>query len=260
MKIVLFCDMEGASGVWREEQVTYDSSCYREACHYMTQDVNACIQGCIDGGADRIIVRDVHAKCCNIIWEELDSRAEYLAVGDPGKQRFESVAGCDGLILLGYHAMAGTARGILAHTASTLWQNCWINGKKVGEVALDAARAGEYGVPVIMASGDDKLCAEARATIKDIVAVQVKTGLARESARLLPMANALQKIHDGALQAVKKCRRIKPVKIKPPIRLQLEYFKELPVAYRGPEFEIIDGRTCALKGRNVEEAVNALIY
>lgn len=101
MKIFIFCDMEGISGVWRESQVTYDSSCYREACRYMTRDINACIQGCIDGGARKIIVRDVHGECCNVIWEELDARAEYIAVGSPGRQRFKGVENCDGLILLG---------------------------------------------------------------------------------------------------------------------------------------------------------------
>jgi D-aminopeptidase len=33
--------------------------------------------------------------------------------------------------------------------SSKAWQNCWINGALSGEVALDAAHAGDLGKPVI---------------------------------------------------------------------------------------------------------------
>ncbi|NCC69820.1 MAG: aminopeptidase, partial [Clostridia bacterium] len=201
MKIVIFCDMEGISGVWHKDQVKNDAPGYREACGHMTRDANACIRGCVDAGAKEIIVRDVHNQCNNIIWEDLDHRADYLVTGDPGMNRFDCLDKCDGLILLGYHAMAGTPGAILSHTATTAWHNCWLNGKKAGEFALDAARAGEYGVPVIMASGDGKLCAEARSFSKNVVTVQVKEGRARESGKLLAAEKALKKIHDGAMKA-----------------------------------------------------------
>ena len=45
-----------------------------------------------------------------------------------------------GLILLGYHAMAGTPGAILEHSMSSKSiQNYWINGRLAGEVAIDAA-------------------------------------------------------------------------------------------------------------------------
>ena len=49
---------------------------------------------------------------------------------------------CDGVILLGYHAMAGTPLGVLEHTSSAArWQNCWVNDEKAGEILIDAATA-----------------------------------------------------------------------------------------------------------------------
>ena len=135
-----------------------------------------------------------------------------------------------------------------------------MNGKKVGEFTLDAARAGEHGTPVIMTSGDDKFCAEARSVVRNVVAVQVKEGISRESGKLLPMAQAQQKIHAGALKAVKNYRRIKPLKIRPPVTFRLELVNEIPAAFMRPGVKIIDGRTYEVTGRNVEETVNSLIY
>jgi D-aminopeptidase len=51
-----------------------------------------------------------------------------------------------------------------------------MNGKKCGEVAIDAGIAGDHGVPTIMVSGDDKVCKEARKFIKGVQTVQVKKG------------------------------------------------------------------------------------
>ena len=56
----------------------------------------------------------------------------------------------DGLILLGYHAMAGTPEAILEHTMSSAgWQNFYMNGVKSGELAIDAGMAGDHGVPML---------------------------------------------------------------------------------------------------------------
>lgn len=260
MRIVIFCDMEGISGIWCQEQVTKGSPMYREACGYMTQDVNACIRGCIAGGAKHVTVRDVHAQCANLLWGELDPRADYLVAGAPGLRRFDCVEGAAGLILLGYHAMAGTPQAVLAHTAATgVWHNCWLNGTKVGEFALDAARAGPYGVPVIMTSGDDKLCVEARGVIGDVVAVAVKEGRARESAKLLTREKALENIYKGALESTKNLSRFKPYTVDSPVRVRLEFVHEVPPTLNPSRVTIIDGRTCEANGNTVEEAVNALL-
>ena len=52
-----------------------------------------------------------------------------------------------------------------------------MNGIKCGEMAIDGGAAGDRDVPVIMVSGDDKCCKEARRFFRDVVTVQVKKGL-----------------------------------------------------------------------------------
>lgn len=259
MKIYIFSDMEGISGICRKSQVMSGEAHYAEGRKFMTHDINACIQGCIDGGATEILVRDGHASGFNVLWDELDERAEYI-MGSGGTQRFTGIEGSDGLILLGYHAMAGTLRGILEHTfSSTSWQTCWMNGKVVGEFAIDAAIAGDYGVPVIMTSGDDKLCAEAKPLIKDLVTVQVKKGFGTEGGIMLPMKTAHQKIREGAAKAVKNCGKAKPYKVKTPVTFRLELVERQQPPFRRSGVKFIDGRTYEVTGSTAEEAFFKLI-
>lgn len=259
MKIFIFSDMEGISGICGKSQVKYNEANYSEGRRYMTWDINACVQGCIDGGATEIVVRDGHGRGCNVIWEELNERAEYI-IGAPGKNRFEGIDGFDGLILLGYHAMAGTFQGILEHTfSSTLWQNLWMNNRKVGEFSVDASIAGEHGVPVIMTSGDDKLCAEAESVIEGIVAVQVKQGLSTEGGKLLPMKTAHRKIREGAVAAVKNCRKVKPLKCASPVTMRLELVERGHLPSCKPYVKVIDGRTFEVTSDSVENAFHLLL-
>jgi D-amino peptidase len=165
----------------------------------------------------------------------------------------------DGMILLGYHAMAGTPQAILEHTMSSAeWQNVWMNGRKVGEVAIDAGIAGDHGVPTIMVSGDDKVCREARRLIKGVVAVEVKKALDLEYAIMLPKEAAHARIRDGAARAVRQCRAIRPFKVRRPVRLRLELVSRGVVPAGRPGVRVIDGRTYEVAGPTVEAALQLL--
>jgi len=258
MKIFVMTDMEGISGVMKASHVMGEGAHYQQGRKYMTWDVNACVEGCFRAGAEKVVVRDGHGGGYNLIWEDLDPRAEYIQ----GAVEFERIPGIDefdGLILLGYHAMAGTPQGVLEHTmSSAAWQNFYVNGQKAGEIMIDAAVAGDHGVPVIMVSGDDHLCKEA-GFLKGAVKVEVKKGLAREGAQLLSMKEAHRRIMEGAEKAVKKCKSIKPFKIKAPVKLRLELVSKGLLPYRRKNVKFIDGRTFEAEGSSMEETFNMLL-
>jgi D-amino peptidase len=202
-----------------------------------------------------VVVFDVHHQHLNAALGDLDPRAEYIQ-GQCRDRRMPGVDGFDGVILLGYHAMAGTREAVLEHTMSPEeWQNFWINGKKSGEIGIDAAIAGEHGVPVVMVSGDDKACREAKALLKGVVTAQVKKGLSVEGAVLLPKARAHALIRDSAARAVQNCRTMKPHVVKPPVRLRLEQVSRVPMPRPKPYLRILDGRTFEVTGSSVEEAL-----
>ncbi len=257
MKIFVMVDMEGISGICLSSQVLNGEPNYQAGRKYMTWDVNACVDGCIRGGATEVVVRDCHCTGYNFIWEELDPRAEYIQGAT--SERMPGISGFDGLILLGYHAMAGTVGGVLEHTMSSkAWQNLHINGVRSGETAIDAGVAGDHGVPVIMVSGDDKLCAEAAGLLKGTVCVETKKGLGIEGALLLTKEKAHKAIRDGAARAVKNCRKIRPMVFSKPVTLTLELVSRGRLPFTRQNVRIVDGRTYEVSAASVEEALNML--
>ena len=259
MKIFVMVDMEGISGICRSSQVIPGEAHYEAGRRLLTGDVNACVAGCLAGGASRIVVRDAHGGGYHFVFDELDDRAEYIQ-GATGRDRMPGIAGFDGLILLGYHAMAGTPKAILEHTMSSKgWQNFWLNGKRSGEFAIDAAIAGDRGVATIMVSGDDKLCREAKRLVGGIVTARVKKGLDCQGGQLLPAARARKLITESAARAVGLCGQIKPYKVRHPVRMRLELVSRgrVPAGRKG--VKVIDGRTYEVTAPTVEEALWSLI-
>lgn len=49
----------------------------------------------------------------------------------------------------------------LAHTWTGVIHHVKVNGEEFGEMALDAAICGAYGVPLFAITGDDAVCREA---------------------------------------------------------------------------------------------------
>lgn len=250
MKIYIFADMEGISGITGSSFVLTDGANYNTGRKYLTADINACVKGCFEAGASEVIVRDGHGPGLNVLWHELDPRAQLIQGATPGKRMF-GIEGSDGVILLGYHAMAGTPRAHLEHTySSKVIQNMWLNGEKAGEFALDTAIAGDYNIPVIMTSGCDKLCAEAKAFSPDVITCQVKTSIAQQSAMLLPAQTAYELIRTKTIEAVEavKAGKIKPIVMKN-VTIRTEYVERCE-----PALNLVADRTMEKHGETVEKA------
>ena len=203
MKIYISVDMEGISGINCPDFVLSAGKHYAEGQRLMTQDANAAVRGAFDAGADEVIVADMHAASGNILVEQLDPRAKLLA-GVPHQPRFPFLdKSVNGVILLGYHAMAGTPNALLEHTmSSAAYHKFCVNGKPYGEVGIDAEIAAECGVPVVMVSGDTYLCQEARSWLGSIECAEVKQGLGRQSALCLSPEMGQARVYECAKRAV----------------------------------------------------------
>ena len=224
VKIYISADMEGVAGIFLPEQLKRGTPEYAEARNWLTAEVNACIEGAFKGGATEVIVKDAHSSGFNFVLDEIDSRAEVVQGGSVN--RFPGLdASFAGMILLCYHAMAGTQAAICDHTMSSVdWHRYELNGMELGEVGIDAAEAGVHGVPVIMVSGDDKVCAETKELLgPETVTCQVKIGLARHYSRTRTPVAARVLIREAAEEAVRNSGRLKPFKAEPPYVVRLEY-------------------------------------
>ncbi len=254
MKIYIFVDMEGISGISGSEFVKTDGRLYGTARRYYTQDLNVCARACFKAGAEAVLARDGHGSGNHMLWDELDPAIE-LIQGGSGTVRLPGITECQAIILLGYHAMAGTAGALLEHTySSASIQNMWLNGRPVGEVGIDAAVAGDYGVPTILVTGDDYVCREAQEWIPGVVTCEVKKGLGCQAARLLPRAEAHRRLEEATIEAIERLGKIKPLQLPHPVTLRTEMMERCAVPPVRPGIRHLDGRTYEKTGNTVEEA------
>jgi D-amino peptidase len=229
MRVHIISDMEGVSGVVKWAQVNGGDPMYPEARKLYTAEINAAVRGARAGGADEIIVMDCHGAGGGWTFNTLDP--ELL---DPGcewvvQQSWTGYTGaleqgCDAALFVGMHARAGTANGVLSHTVSSeAWHNLWFNGALVGETGINAALCGHWGCPVLLVTGDDATCQEARELLgPGLTTVAVKQGLGRYSARQIPPVRARQMIEDGARRALGDLRAVAPYDPGKPCEITIE--------------------------------------
>lgn len=227
MKIYIVTDLEGVSGVVTFTDSGRDSNMsgprYEAARLLLTEDVNAAVQGALDGGATEIIVNDGHGGGSNFVMEALHPGAKYFS----GSGRVHVLDGLDestdAVMLVGYHAMSGTKKAVLDHTQSSIaWRRYYINGIEMGEIGQMAVIAGHFNVPVICVTGDVAATIEAKKLLGDIETAAVKEGCSRTSAICLAPVKARELIREAAKRSLGKIDKIKPYKIKTPIEIKLE--------------------------------------
>jgi D-amino peptidase len=257
MRVFISADMEGISGACMREDFEPGHPRYEKARLLLTADVNAVVAGAIEGGADDLIVADMHDGGANFVFEQLDDRARYL-IGGPHWPRFPYLdKGIDAFFLVAYHARANTPEAVADHTfSSEAWQKLEINGQEVGEIAVDASIAGYYGVPTVFVSGDDKVAAEARALFGPIETPIVKYGVARHRALFLPLSKARAGLREAARRAVGLVGKIKPLRFEPPYELRLTYSLNTYADGRHFDNHVTfrdGGRTVVVKGNDLME-------
>ncbi len=229
MKLLIAVDMEGITGVVTWDHVTPTHPEYQRFRRLMTEDVNAAVRGAAEAGVDEIVVTDGHWNSDNILIEALDPRAR-LNTGTPSPlSMVEGVdQGVDAAFFIGYHARIGTQNAILDHTwSSTRVQNVWINDRPVGEIGLNGAVCGQFGVAVLMISGDQSATAEAEEWLPGIEKVVVKQAKGRWAAEVLPPAVTQTMICESAGKVVRDFqagRHPKPLKVETPVKLVVEFF------------------------------------
>jgi D-amino peptidase len=225
MKIYIMTDMEGASGIRRQEECVTGTAPFEAARKYLIGDVNAAIAGCFDGGATAVCVSDGHGGGACLDIEKMDPRAVYETECGSWKPLPGLDGSFAGLMAVGTHAMAGTMGAFLDHTQSSAnWHNYLINGERYGEIGQWAAVAGDWGVPLLFVSGDRAACEEVRRQFPGAGTVAVKEAITRNLARLtLSPELAHRAIRDGARAAMALAKTLKPWKLQAPIEVRLEF-------------------------------------
>lgn len=184
---MISADMEGATGVTWTEDVAPGTEQWQRFRQMFTSDVNACIAGLCQGGATDVLVNEAHSTQRNILLEDLDTRARMLTGKHKPLSMMQGIdSGVDGVVFLGYHTGAGV-EGVLSHTyLPNQITGVWLDGVHASEGRLNAALAAEYGVPVLLVTGDDLTCVDAGTYVPDARTVAVKECVSRYAAICTP--------------------------------------------------------------------------
>lgn len=171
-KLFICADMEGATGiVHRDQLVPEGGDAYRRGCALLTGDVVALIEGAKIAGQLEVVISEGHAHMRNIAIEELPACARLVCGPASWAQKpLCQIAGLDEsfdlAFFVGFHSRAGTPGGLLSHTwAGSIVHEIRLDGKPVGETAINAAICGSFGVPVGLVAGADDLVREAHADL-----------------------------------------------------------------------------------------------
>ena len=260
MKAYIAVDMEGISGVVIPEQLGHGRLFYQEARRMLVNDTNAVVAGALAGGADEVLVEDAHSSGFNFIYEDLHPAADYI-MGGAHQVRFPFLEDADVMMLVGYHAMSGTANAVRDHTMSSAsYQDIWINGAPAGEIMIDALIAGAHGVPVGLVTGDDKACAEARQLLGNIETAQVKQAIGRHAARMLSPQRARELLQAKAHRTVERVSELTPLGAPPTNTVRIRYNSTDLVDriyFDGKACTKIDSRTVEYRGDGVLETLSA---
>ena len=229
MRVLIMTDMEGVSGIVVWEQVSGGKPMYEECRRLYTEEINAAVRGAKAAGASEIVVVDCHGAgggwtFNSLIPDQLDPDCEWVAHHAWSRYTEMFETGCDACLLVGMHARANTPDGVMCHTISTTtWRNLWFNEDLVGEVGINAALCGHYGVPILLVTGDEAVCRESRELIGDgLTTVAVKRGLSRYSARQIPPVRARQMIEEGAKSALSNLKAVEPYVPEKPTTITVE--------------------------------------
>jgi len=224
MKIYIITDLEGATGVFKFSQTREKGPEFYEAMKLLMGDIAAVCEGLKESGVKDIYVLDGHNGGNNFIPELMIPGVRYIT-GYPrqGKVCYGLDETFDGVILLGYHAMNGTPDGVLHHTQSSIAEaKYYYDGIERGEIYQSAVIAGHFNVPVILVTGDEAACKEAKETLGEgLPTVSVKKGISREAAFLISPEETKFLLMEGAKKAIKALPELKPYKIKLPVRLKI---------------------------------------
>lgn len=211
MRVLISADMEGATGVTWAEDVRPGSEQWQRFRKMFTGDVNAAVAGLFDGGATDVLVNEAHASQRNLLLEELDARARMLTGRHKPLSMMQGIdAGMDGVVFLGYHAGAGVD-GVLSHTyLPNSITGVWLDGVHASEGRLNAGLAAEYGVPVLLVTGDDLTCVDAADYAPGAEIVAVKECVSRYAAICLPPRRTSAEIASAAKASMARAGRFQP--------------------------------------------------
>lgn len=255
MKIYISADIEGIWGVVSRKQLGGEGPDYHRARKLMTEEVNLVCKYLWENGAKEILVNDSHGPMDNILIEELDPEVGLISGYPKDHSMMEGLdQSFDGVVLLGYHPKAGTEKGIFDHTYSgRVVASIKVDHQEMGEAGMNARLAAHYGVPVILVSGDERVCSDVQEEIGKIETVAVKSALSRYCGKNLPYNTVKEKYKVAIKNSMDSIGFISPLPASgsPTIEIEFQQSVMAEVVRNIPNLAKIDERTISYQATDL---------
>jgi D-amino peptidase len=255
---MISADMEGATGVTWTADVEVGTEQWQRFRKMFTGDVNACVAGLFEGGATDVLVNEAHSSQRNILLEDLDPRSRMLTGRHKPLSMMQGIdSGVDGVVFLGYHAAAGLD-GVLSHTyLPNQITGVWLDGVRASEGRLNSALAAEYGVPVLLVTGDDLTCVDAGEYDPDARTVAVKECVSRYAAICLPPARTSTLLNTAAKTSMTNAGRFAGTAEAHHIEVEFDATHLAHAAAVVPTVELVAVRRVGFDAPTMTEAMKA---
>lgn len=259
MNVFMSVDIEGISGVVHADMMMPGQYEYARGRALMVGDANAAIAGALEAGAEMILVVDGHGPMRNLLIEDLNPAAT-LVTGTADARPHCQLEGADTMafdaaVFVGYHAMAKSLKAIHPHTiAGVAVHELRVNGRPHGETGLNALVLASLGIPTVLVTGDETLCAEAQAFLGDTIeAVAVKAASGRNSAICRHPSLTTVEIQEATSRALAKISEVPLYQLDGPATIELDFLTMMQCdrASRTAGVERINGVTVAIHGETL---------
>lgn len=264
LKIYISADMEGLAGAVTGEQLGPGGFEYERFREFMTAEVNAAIDAARAAGAGEILVSDSHGNGQSLLIEKLPSDVMVvrswprpLGMMDGIDETF------DGAMFIGYHSSTSNTRGVRAHTQSSASiTELRLNGIAMSEAGINAAIAGQFGVPVILVSGDDVAVAETQVIIGEVEGAVVKWARGFHSARTLTPEAAQEVIRTRVASAISRIDDFSPYVLDTPIdvELSLKHYRAVELLGYLPNVERLSSHTIRFIADDMEQVSKFMTF
>lgn len=219
VRVLIIHDMEGLAGQSDPSSFDFGTELYPSGQEWLAADINAVVDGLFAGGATEVWIADGHGSGNpdpDLRTDLLDPRATQILRDERYDTYFDLPESeeIDAVAVVGMHAKTGSG-GFASHTF-TLGIDLLINGQSITETELVALSWGRVGVPVVFASGDDRLATDL-STMPWIEYVTVKEATAADSANVRPVEEARADMREAAQRAVENLSSAQVMKVNMPI-------------------------------------------
>ena len=180
MKLYISADIEGVCGICHWHETSQEKADYKNFAEQMTSEVKAACEGAMSGGTKELWVQDAHGQARNIKGGLLPEKVKFIRGWAPNPYLMlqELDKTFDGVIMIGYHARAGSGDNPLSHSLNSDFVNyIKINERFASEFLIHAYTAATLNIPVIFLSGDKAITEEVKEVNSNIETVAVNQGV-----------------------------------------------------------------------------------